>query len=900
MPGGKDETMTSAETRRTFLEFFAERGHRIVPSSPLVLPNDPTLLFANAGMNQFKDVFTGRERREWTRAASSQKCLRVSGKHNDLDQVGRTPRHHTFFEMLGNFSFGDYFKDDAIRFAWDLVTRVLGVPADRLWVTVFGGSESAPADEEAYALWRDAVGVRPDRILRLGEKDNFWRMGDIGPCGPCSEIHFDLGEDLRSTEGESTPATDDRRYVEIWNLVFMQFEQRADGSYAPLPAPSIDTGMGLERIAAVLQDKRSNYDTDLFRPILEAAAARAGARYGSDPERDFSLRVIADHARALCFLVADGVVPANDKRGYVLRRILRRAIRHGLKLGIEEPFLHEVTPAVVEGLGGAYPELLAASDAILEVARREEERFADTVTAGIRLLEKTISEMKEGETLLPGSELFRLYDTFGLPLDLAQDIAEERGISLDLDGFERAMALQRSRAQASWRAAYREEVAGVWGPLRERLRTRFEGYRTTRLDGVRVAALLEAGEVVEAIEEGAEGEALLDATPFYAEAGGQVGDTGTLSGPSGIAQVLDTRRPAEGLVAHRVRVERGRIAVGDAVVAEVDEARRNAIRRNHTATHLLHAALREVVGAHVKQAGSLVAPERLRFDFSHFAGLTERALADIESLVNRKVLEDLPVRFEETGIEEALASGATALFGEKYGERVRVVRVGDFSTELCGGTHCSRSGEIGLVKILQERGIAAGTRRIEAITGEVSLRRFREDHETVRAVEGFLSVSREGLLDELRKRSEQAKAIQRDLEQQKVKLARIELARKASDPEIVEGVKVVAARVDGLSAAETRALADDLRRRLGSGCVILGRAEADKAYLLVTVTEDLAPTLPAGKLVRELARAIGGGGGGKSDLAEAGGRDPSRLDEALGTPAVSRAIRSRLGGAEAP
>jgi alanyl-tRNA synthetase len=884
--------MTSSETRRAFLEFFASLGHRIVPSSPLVLPGDPTLLFANAGMNQFKDVFTGREKRDYTRATSSQKCLRVSGKHNDLEQVGRTPRHHTFFEMLGNFSFGDYFKAEAVAFAWDLVTRVYGIPEDRLWVTVFGGSDAVPGDEEALSLWRDRVGVRADRILRLGEKDNFWRMGDTGPCGPCSEIHYDLGEDLTSVSGVSNPATDERRYVEIWNLVFMQFEQGEDGSYAPLPAPSIDTGMGLERIAAVLQGKRSNYDTDLFEPILRAAAARAGTRYGSGGDTDFSLRVVADHARALCFLVADGIVPANDKRGYVLRRILRRAIRHGLKLGIREPFLHEVTPAVLEALSDVYPDLLAASDAILEVARREEERFAETISAGIDLLERSFSDLDPSLRLLPGSELFRLYDTFGLPLDLAQDIAEERGISLDLPGFEREMAQQRTRAQASWKGREREESAHLWGGLAGKASTRFLGYETTRESDLPVIGVRGPEGREDRVEEGEEGEVVLGSTPFYAEAGGQVGDTGWLIYPSGRARVLETYRPLEGIVAHRVRVETGRIARGDTVRAEVDEARRDAIRRNHTATHLLHAALREVVGTHVKQAGSLVAPDRLRFDFSHFAAVSERALGEIETLMNRKVLQDLPVNAEEMALDEALRTGAMALFGEKYGDRVRVIRVGEFSTELCGGTHCRRSGEIGLVKIVQERGIAAGTRRIEAVTGEGSLTRFREDHQVVRAMEELLAAPKDALVPELQKRIEQMKALQRELEQQRIRTARLELAHEASAPHIVDGVKVVAARADALSPQEARVLADGLRQKLGSGCVVIGRSDGTKAYLLATVTRDLEETLPAGDVVRELAKLVGGGGGGKKDLAEAGGKDPSKLDEALSLGSLERAFRA--------
>jgi alanyl-tRNA synthetase len=891
--------MTSNEIRRAFLEFFAARGHRVVPSSPLVLPHDPTLLFANAGMNQFKDVFTGRERREYVRAATSQKCLRVSGKHNDLEQVGRTPRHHTFFEMLGNFSFGDYFKADAIVWAWDLVTQTFGIPEDRLWVTVFGGTDAVPADEEAAALWRERAGVRPERILRLGEKDNFWRMGDTGPCGPCSEIHVDLGEDLVSVAGPSTPETDSRRFLEIWNLVFMQFDQKASGELEPLPAPSIDTGMGLERIASVVQGKRSNYDTDLFRPILEAAAARAKTTYGgTDEAKDVSLRVIADHVRALCFLVADGVVPANDKRGYVLRRVLRRAIRHGRKLGIEGPFLQDVAPVVIGLLGETYPELVAAGGAIAEVARREEDRFGETVAAGLTLLDEAIGKLAPGPArVLPGSEIFRLYDTFGLPLDLAQDVAEERGVALDMAGFEEELGKQRTRAQASWKGGKRESVAGAWSELAGRHTTRFRGFQEPVVEGVKVAALLGAeGAAAQELAQGASGEILLEATPFYGEAGGQVGDTGWIVSPHGRLRVQDTHRPAPGLISSRIVVEDGRVAPGDYVTAEIDRERRSAIARHHTATHLLHAALRDIVGTHVKQAGSLVAPDRLRFDFTHFAGLSERAVSDIEASVNRRILEDLPIETEEMPLEAALKTGAMALFGEKYSENVRVVTVGSFSKELCGGTHCARTGEIGVFFLTHERGIASGTRRVEALGGEAALDKSRSDHHILKRMEELLSVPRADAAAELGRRLDQLKSLQREIEQQRVRAVRDELARKAEQPELAGGVKLLAARVDGLASQEARMLADGLRQKLGSGVVILGRAEGDKASLLVAVTDDLKDRIGAGDLVRELAKIIGGGGGGRADLAEAGGKDPSRLDEAL---QASRAAVARRAGVSA-
>jgi alanyl-tRNA synthetase len=887
--------MTSHETRRAFLDYFVARGHRKVASSPLVLPNDPTLLFANAGMNQFKDLFTGREEREYRCATSSQKCLRVSGKHNDLETVGRTPRHHTFFEMLGNFSFGDYFKQEAITYAWELMTEVYGLPPEMLWITVFEGTDDLPADEEAAAIWRDRIGVPAERILRLGEKENFWRMGDSGPCGPCSEIHFDLGESLTSVSGPSTPETDERRYIEIWNLVFMQFDQKADGTLTPLPAPSIDTGMGLERIASVLQGKLSNYDSDLFTPLLAAASERAGVVYGKDPDVDFSLRVIADHARAFCFLVADGVVPANDKRGYVLRRLLRRAIRHARKLGIDEPFMHEITPIVVEDLGSAYPELLASHSAVLEIGRIEEQRFSETLASGLVVLEEALSGLdgSAGKTArLPGKQLFKLYDTFGFPLDLARDIADERGIELDEEGFKSEMAKQRSRAQASWKQG---TVAGSGAAYDELLRgesSSFDGYERFRLDEAKVVAIVKAGEKVQSLQEGEEGEILLDSTPFYAEAGGQVADRGHLTASTGRAEVQNVTAPAPGLIVHHVSLESGSISAGALLSAEIDEPRRQAIRRNHTATHLLHAALREVVGTHVKQAGSLVAPDRLRFDFSHFTSLSDRALADIETLVNGKILEDLPVESDVMSFDDALELGAMALFGEKYGDEVRTIRVARFSLELCGGTHCSRTGEIGLLKVLQERGIASGVRRIEAVSGLGSLELFREEHALLRAMEEQLSVPRSKVLPEFERRLDQMRGLQKELGQRRKHVVREQLAQKIAAAESVAGIKVFAEQVQDMDPQEMRELADDLRRNLGSGVVVLGRSSEGKASLLVAVTDDLKKRLPAGELVKALGKIIGGGGGGRPDMAEAGGKNSEKLGEALA--AAPRMVEERM------
>ncbi len=874
--------MKATDVRKTFLEYFAERGHRLVPGSPLVLPDDPTLLFANAGMNQFKDIFTGREERAYSRAASSQKCLRVSGKHNDLEIVGRTPRHHTFFEMLGNFSFGDYFKEDAIRFAWELITSVYGLDQDRLWVTVFGGSKAAEADEEAYRLWRDVAGIRENRILRLGEKDNFWRMGDTGPCGPCTELHYDLGNDLTSVDGASTPETDERRFMEIWNLVFMQFDQQADGRLAPLPAPSVDTGMGLERISAVMQGVVSNYDTDLFTPILAAIADRTGLRLGADPEQDVSMRVIADHVRAMCFLIADGVMPANDSRGYVLRRILRRAIRHGRKLGMEDPFLGDIAPAVLESLGDEYPEIMTADDAILEIGRMEERRFSETLDTSLQLLNDAFSEAAAaGADTLAGKTLFRLYDTYGLPLDLARDIAGEKGFNLDEAGFQEEMARQRSRAQASWRGAGGGQAPPIYRELAEGGGNRFEGYAQHTLRGVKIRAILADGIPLDSLAEGGCGEVVLESTPYYAEAGGQVGDTGVITGSTGQAEVLDTKVMVAGLNVSRIRVTAGNLQVGGVVAAEVDMERRKAIRRNHTGTHLLHAALREVVGPHVKQAGSRVAPEGLRFDFTHFAGLTDQAMEDIERLVNRKILDNIPVITEERGMDEAIRMGAMALFGEKYDDTVRVVRVGDFSLELCGGTHCLTSSEIGLMKLTGERGIASGTRRIEAVTGSAALDLFRNTAAVVRSLERILAVPAADLVEESSRRLEQARSRERELDRLRLGSVRERLAARAADAPKVAGIRVLAARVDGMKPTEMRELADELLRKLDSGVLVLGRGEETKASILVGVTRDLTDRIQAGDLVRSLAGIIGGRGGGRKDMAEAGGKDVARLDEAL-------------------
>jgi alanyl-tRNA synthetase len=857
---------SGAEIRRTFLRFFEEQGHQTVPSSSLIPANDPTLLFTNAGMNQFKEVFLGRERRAYSRACSSQKCLRVSGKHNDLEQVGRTPRHHTFFEMLGNFSFGDYFKSEAIPMAWELMTRVYGLDPARLWITVFR------EDEEAFGIWTGKVGLSGDRVLRMDEADNFWSMGETGPCGPCSEIHIDRGVQHGCGRSECGVGCSCDRFMELWNLVFIEFDRQKDGSLRPLAARGVDTGMGLERIASVLQGVESNYDTDLLRKILEEGARLLSIRPGASATSDVSLRVIADHVRAVTFLIADGVIPTNDGRGYVLRRILRRAIRHGRMLETREPFLHRLTGKVVEVNADAYPALAESRELVGQVCLREEERFASTLSVALTLFDELVAGLREkGIGQVPGPEAFRLYDTFGLPLDLMVDEAESLGFTLDRAGFDHEMEQQRARARKSWKgaaAAARSEdpeLAEV-GP------TRFLGYDRVAADGCRVLALRTEGRGVEALGEGERGEVLLDATPFYAEAGGQVGDMGWLTGPEGRAEVLDCRLAAPGVRMHTVRMQSGRLRKGDRVATQVDVARRAETARHHTATHLLHAALREVVGTHVKQAGSLVAPDHLRFDFSHFAPVTLPLANQVEDLVNEVVLADVEVTAEEMSLEEALATGAMALFGEKYGERVRVIRIGDFSTELCGGTHAGSTGELGLFKITGERGVSSGVRRVEALSGQSTLRRFREDAAILSHLQQMFNVDRAAIPEGVERLVQQNRVLSREAEKLRLKLA---AGGGDTGPRIHEvlDVRVLPLYVEGVDKKGLRELADRQRGKVGRGVVALGtNPEPDRGMLLVAVSPDLAGRLDARAIVGELAREFDGRGGGKADLAEAGGR----------------------------
>ena len=895
--------LSGSEIRRRFLDYFVQHSHREVHSSSLVPANDPTLLFTNAGMNQFKDVFLGLEKRDYRRATTSQKCVRAGGKHNDLENVGFTNRHHTFFEMLGNFSFGDYFKREAIAFAWELVTSPewFGVPQDRLFCTIFQGEGGVPRDEEAYELWR-GQGVPSERIYEFGLKENFWQMGDTGPCGPCSEIHYDMGP-AASSEGHSDCrfGCECGRYVEIWNLVFMQFDRDAGGVLTPLPKPSIDTGMGLERMTAVLQEVVSNYDTDLFIPLIRRAAELTGTSLEKELGKEAksksaaSLRVIADHARSATFLIGDGVMPANDGRGYVLRKIIRRAIRHGRLLGQDKPFLYEMIYAVRDLMKDAYPELSDSAERVAKVVHTEETRFAHTLNLGLSRLEEDLAPLVEAKRYSPqaramysGEKAFKLYDTYGLPLDFIVDAARDQGIQFDQGGFDRALNEQRVRAQASWKGGSKQTAAPAYRELRP---TDFVGYRQTEARGCEIAAIIDSatGQGVPALAQGQEGEIVLDHTPFYAESGGQVGDVGLFYDQDHrtvVAEVRGCYYPVQGVRAHRV-VARQPLRVGERVDAVVNVDTREQSMRHHTGTHLLHAALREVLGKHVKQAGSLVSPGYLRFDFSHFAAVEDEELQDVEDLMNREVLRNETVQtLEDVPLETAVNEmGAMALFGEKYGDSVRVIRIGDFSTELCGGTHTRATGEIGLLKVLRESSVSSGVRRIEAVAGTESLQHFRADHELehvartlVRADEGSLATA---LRREIDDREEEIKRLRKELEHVRMKSASAAAASVSESVREIKGVKVVAHRADNLERPQLRTLADNLRQKLGSGVVALGSVSDGRVALIVGVTKDLTGRVQAGKVIKPLAEKVGGSGGGRPDLAEAGGKNPETLDEAL-------------------
>ncbi len=874
---------TGNRIRREFLDFFGGRGHAEVASASLV-PDDPTLMFVNAGMVQFKDVFTGKETRDYTRATSSQKCLRVSGKHNDLEEVGRTPRHHTLFEMLGNFSFGDYFKEEAIAYAWELVDKVWGLDRDRIWVTVHH------SDDEAWDLWHRKIGIPEARLQRLGDKDNFWTMGDTGPCGPCTEIHYDLGPSMGDcTKG---PAGGSDRYMEFWNLVFMQYERFADGSQQNLANPSVDTGMGLERIASILQGVTTNYETDLITGLMDVAAGVARLDMGqADEEAMTALRVLADHGRATAFMIGDGVIPSNEGRGYVLRRIARRAIRWGVKIGLgAEPFLFQVTDAVIDQMGEAFPDLRERADFIREVVKSEEERFAETRDKGLALLEEALGKVDGG--VLDGETVFRLHDTYGFPSDLTALIASEKGVTADMAGFAAHMEQQREAGRAAWKGSGAAGVDALWHAISEDIgETAFLGYDSLEGEST-VTALVQDGARVDRLEDGATGVVFVAATPFYGESGGQVGDVGSIRAGVATATVTDTQKPVGALFAHHVTVAGGALAVGDTVQLRVEGPRRDAVRRNHTATHLLHAALRSVLGDHVQQKGSLVAADRLRFDFSHHKAVSADELTRIEDIVNREILANTAVAAEVMGIDAAKDRGAMSLFGEKYGDEVRVITVGGFSMELCGGTHVDRAGDIGSFRFLGESGVSAGVRRIEAVTGTGALALSRSHESIVSAAAAALRVPDSGLVDAIQKLQADLKAARKELED-----ARREAALSEADDLVSKAVDVGGIKVLAAEAADPKGMrdqADKLRDQLGTGVVVLGAKAGPKVTLLAAVTKDIAgKRVHAGKLVGALAAKVGGRGGGRPDFAQAGGSQPDQLPAALA--AVVDAVTAQLG-----
>ena len=854
---------SSNELRRAFLDYFVDKGHEEVASSSLVPVNDPTLLFTNAGMVQFKDVFLGREKRDVPRATTSQRCVRAGGKHNDLENVGYTARHHTFFEMLGNFSFGDYFKREAINHAWEFVTRVLGLPPERLWCTVYTN------DDEAASIWLDEIGIDPARFGRLGESENFWSMGDTGPCGPCSEIFYDHGPDVPGGPPGSPEAEGDR-YVEIWNLVFMQFDRDADGNLTPLPKPSVDTGMGLERLAAVMQGVHSNYDIDLFVELIQAAVAATG----TDTPESKSLRVIADHIRACSFLIADGVLPSNEGRGYVLRRIIRRAIRHGYKLGAKDPFFHKLVASLESAMGDAYPELGAKRAHIERVLLQEEQRFAETLSHGMGHLEDAMIGLAAGDAI-PGETVFRLYDTYGFPADLTADIARERSLQIDHEGFDKAMGEQRERA----RKASRFDMQGGDRPSLDGA-TEFVGYEQLAADGEIVALFNASWQPVDSLAAGETGTVVLDRTSFYAESGGQIGDTGELTVEGTRFDVGDTQKLGNGF-GHIGTLAEGELKPGLTVQAQVDGARRAATVLNHSATHLLHAALRQILGDHVQQKGSLVAPDRLRFDFAHYEAVTQDEIDAIEALVNEQIRVNHAAQTQVLSYDDAIAAGALAFFGDKYGDKVRVLGIGDFSVELCGGTHVSRAGDIGLFKITSESGIAAGVRRIEAVTGNGALAWVRDKERTLREAAGLLKGSRDDVPAKLGQLVERNRQLERELSELKKKLASGAGRNLLDDVREVAGVKLLVARIDGADSEALRASTDQFKDKLGSGIVVLGGVDGDKVRLVAGVTRDLTERFKAGDIIKPVAALVGGSGGGRPDFAQAGGSLPDQLDAAL-------------------
>ena len=867
------KTLSSNELRQAFLEFFRDHNHEVIASSPLVPGNDPTLLFTNSGMVQFKDVFLGDDKRSYDRAVTSQRCVRAGGKHNDLENVGYTTRHHTFFEMLGNFSFGDYFKREAIQYAWDFLTGTLGLPAEKLWVTVFND------DDEAADIWLKDMNIDPERFTRMGEKDNFWAMGDTGPCGPCSEIFYDHGPDVEGGP-PGTPDEDGDRYVEVWNLVFMQFDRSADGTMTPLPKPSVDTGMGLERIAAVMQGVTSNYEIDLFANLIDAIAKNLGVKNDGSS----SLNVIADHIRACAFLIVDGVLPGNEGRGYVLRRIIRRAIRHGKKLGTDDAFFYKLVAPLAREMGNAYPELTKAQAHVEKVLRKEEMRFAETLDQGMEILESAIGKLDGTE--IPGDVVFKLYDTYGFPLDLTADIARERGLTIDEQAFDAAMGEQRDRARAASKFSTASE-----GTIKTDAVSDFAGYEGTE-GSSRVISLYKGGEPKELLSAGDEGAIILSSSPFYAESGGQVGDRGILAESGTLFQVVDTQKSGNAIV-HYGAVEQGDIRIGDKLEAIVDADRRQAIRLNHSATHLMHAALRQVLGDHVQQKGSLVAPDRLRFDFSHYEAVTPEQLTLIEELVNDEIRCNVAVETQLMGYEEAIDSGAVALFGEKYGDKVRVLRFGDFSVELCGGTHVERTGDIGVFKITSEGGIASGVRRIEAVTGKGALEWIDARQQALDELAGMLRSQPHLAATKVEQLLKRVKDLEKELAAAKQALVTGKATDHTENIQEIAGIKVIATRMDGADAKTLREAVDRFKDKLQSAVVVLGAVDDGKVRLAAGVTKNNTDRIKAGDVIKPVAEQVGGKGGGRPDFAQAGGNNPDALDKALGS--VPKWVAEQLG-----
>ena len=869
--------ITGNEIRGKFLGYFKERGHTIVESSGLIPKEDPTLLFTNAGMVQFKNLFLGQEKRGYTRAATSQKCVRAGGKHNDLETVGYTARHHTFFEMLGNFSFGDYFKKEAITWGWEFLTGVMGLPKEKLWITVYKD------DDEAFEIWHETIGIPVDRIVRLGEKDNFWMMGDTGPCGPCSEILFDQGEEVGCGRPECNVECECGRYVELWNLVFTQFNRDDSGTLTPLPKPNIDTGMGLERLTAVMQGVTSNYDCDLFSEIIGHLEEVSGKRYRTRSEDDVSIRVIADHARAVTFLIADGVLPSNEGRGYVLRRILRRAARHGKLLGLDKPFLHDMVPVVIEKMRGTYPELSDKESYLRKVVVNEEQRFMETLDAGLKILNEQMALLiKEGEKVIAGSVVFRLYDTFGFPVDLTDEAARSKGLLLDMAGFEKAMEEQREKARQSWKGSGEEEVADSYRRLSTAgVKTEFVGHEGNTETTSKVAAILKNDKSVDVLREGEKGEIFVGQTPFYGEVGGQVGDVGVIEKGTFLFEVWDTQKPLDDLFTHIGKVKKGEIHVGENVDLRTEEGTRRAIEANHSGTHILQAALKQVLGDHIKQSGSLVNAERLRFDFTHFAKIEDGEMERVEHIANQFIRANHPVTTDVLPRDEAIKTGATAVFDEKYGETVRLVKMGDFSKELCGGTHVLRTGDIGFLKIVSETSVAAGVRRIEAVTGGEAVRYAGTVEKELKHCAGMFRTAPLELSERLEKVLVNQKELEREIEVLKGKLASRDSSDLMGKTKEIDGVSVLATAVDAPDVKTLRDLGDKVRDRLRSGVILLGSKVEGKAMLLCMVTKDLTERFHAGNMVKELAPLVGGKGGGRSDMAQAGGPKAEGLDDAL-------------------